>query len=231
MDSILVNAVHVAPWWGPKLCSWCGGIVVMSGIQDLINHIVLVHRVMQEGIFSCPSCLGVSIVSWKSWENHWRQHHAPASACLILLNETACHARYAWGISLSAVMAMTTLLNIDMPSHSDGGEIETHVTAYGGFAPSSVKRRALMKAIKEKQEELLPESMREVKAKPQEASQAGFIPISAARAKAFPSFKGKQGSFQSRAGTQSVSRAATPRPVDIQMKRKAKAYMPPAESL
>jgi hypothetical protein len=63
MDSILANAVHVAPWWGPTLCCWCVGIVVMSGIQDLIGHIVLVHRVMQEGIFSCPSCLGVSTVS------------------------------------------------------------------------------------------------------------------------------------------------------------------------
>jgi hypothetical protein len=227
MDSILANSVHVAPWWGTVLCSWCGGIVVMSGIQDVIGHIVLVHRVLQEGVFSCPTCLGVSIVTWKSWDSHWRQHHAAASACLIVLNETACHARYAWGIGLSAVVAMTNLMNIDMPSHSDGGEIETHVTAYGGFAPGSVKRRALMKAIKEKQEELLPESMREVKAKPQEASQAGFIPIAAARAKAFPSFKGKQGSSQSRAGTPSVSRAATPKQGDTHMKRKAETYMPP----
>ncbi len=233
--SILNNSVLVAPWWGPVLCSWCGGIVVMSGIQDVIGHIILVHRPLQEGIFSCPSCLGVRVVTFKTWEQHWQQYHAAASACLIVLNETACHARYAWGIGLSAVVSMTNLLNINLASHSDGREIETHVTAYGGFAPSSVKRRVLMKAIKEKQEELLPESMREAKAKPQEGSQAGFVPIAAARAKAFPSFKGKQGPSQSRAGTPSVSRAgtpsvsraATPRPGDTLTKRKADTYMPP----
>lgn len=235
MDSILNNSVMVAPWWGPVLCSWCGGIVVLTGIQDVIAHIVMVHRPLQEGIFSCPSCIGVSIVSFKSWEQHWAQYHAAASACLIVLNETACHARYAWGIGLSAVVSMTNLLSINLASHSDGREIETHVTAYGGFAPSSVKRRALMKAIKEKQEELLPESMREAKAKPQEASQAGFVPIATARARAFPGFKGKQGTPQSRAGTPSVSRAgtpsmsraATPRPGDTLPKRKADAFMPP----
>ncbi len=61
MDSILANAVHVAPWWGPTLCCWCVGIVVMSGIQDLIGHIVLVHRVMQEGIFSCPNSVSACL--------------------------------------------------------------------------------------------------------------------------------------------------------------------------
>jgi hypothetical protein len=100
LDSILSNSVNILPFWGPYRCSWCSGVIMCTGIDKLIEHICILHRGLRTAAFSCPACVGISVLYWEGFASHWDKYHSSGTALAMVLNEACVHARYGWGIAL-----------------------------------------------------------------------------------------------------------------------------------
>jgi hypothetical protein len=199
IDSILSNSVHVSPFSGPILCSWCANMLISQGIQDLVAHILSDHRVLFESLFTCPTCLSPSLVTWKEWRGHWNRYHAAGTALCIVLNEISCHTRYSWGIALMAVVSMTDTLELDLRQYLDEKDARERFTAYGGFTARTTKIKEAKTVLRRVQDTLLPPELRNFQEeKPRKQMNPGFRPIPG------PSGMASMSRAQSRAGTPST---------------------------
>jgi len=171
LDSILSNSVHILPFWGPYRCSWCSGVVMSTGIDKLIEHICIAHRGLRTAAFSCPACVGVSVLHWESFAVHWEKFHSSGTALAMVLNEACVHARYGWGIALLAVITTTSVLGVQM---QESEEPESYVTPWGGYCGGRFNnaKRELTDRIKAAQETVLPEKLKRVAPQPSVAAKA-----------------------------------------------------------
>jgi hypothetical protein len=161
LDSILLNSVHILPCWGPYRCSWCEAVVMCTGIDKLIEHICIAHRGLRTAAFSCPSCVGVSVLYSEGFAPHWEKYHSSGTALSMVLNEACMHARYGWGLALLAVITTTILLGVQM---QESEEPESYVTPWCGYCGGRFNqvKRELTGRIKAAQESVLPEKLKRV---------------------------------------------------------------------
>jgi hypothetical protein len=160
MDSILSNTVHTNPFWGSFRCPWCNEILVTTGLPTLIQHILIDHRKLQTSNFSCPSCIGVAILTWESWPTHWVRCHEPGQALAMVLNEAAPNIRYGWGIAMIATLSAVHCLGVQL---EDGEEPDGRVGPWGGYCPKSQGTNTLARQIKNARESVLPAALREAR--------------------------------------------------------------------
>jgi hypothetical protein len=125
MDSILNNAIFISPFWGNFRCSWCDIVIVTTGLPTLISHILCDHRRIQQSHFSCPCCIGTTVLNWDSWPGHFERNHAPGQAFAMVLNELAANSRYGWGIAVMAAISCCTLLGAEL-DEGDEPEAKGH---------------------------------------------------------------------------------------------------------
>ena len=132
-----------------------------TGIDKLIEHICISHRGLRTAAFSCPACVGVSVLHWEGFASHWDKYHSSGTALAMVLNEAWVHARYGWGIALLAVITTTTVLGVQM---QESEEPESYVTPWGGYCGGRFNqaKRELTDRIKAAQETVLPEKLKRV---------------------------------------------------------------------
>ena len=142
-----------------------------TGIDKLIEHICIAHRGLRTAAFSCPACVGVSVLHWESFAVHWEKFHSSGTALAMVLNEACVHARYGWGIALLAVITTTSVLGVQM---QESGEPESYVTPWGGYCGGRFNnaKRELTDRIKAAQETVLPEKLKRVAPQPSVAAKA-----------------------------------------------------------
>jgi hypothetical protein len=111
IDITLSNCVHVSPFWGPFSCPYCDTIINVTDISTVITHLVTEHLRLKTSLFSCPSCLTISLYTAKTFPNHFRKHHSPSLALMVVLLETNVHVRTAFGLALQSVLSVFGCLN------------------------------------------------------------------------------------------------------------------------
>jgi len=157
VEEVMQDAVHIAPLWGPHLCGFCGTIVDVVGLPDLLNHLMTFHRRLKDSIFTCPSCLGVTTLTWVQFARHFGEAHAPATPLMMVLNEISSHTRMNWGI---AMVALVTIQDASKwPMRAEEEEPSQYVSAWGGFLPLPNKGPTLTKMVKAAQNSLLPSGL------------------------------------------------------------------------
>ena len=156
LDYILSNTVHCAPFYGTMDCSYCTTVMTITGMADMIDHLMMEHKRLMESRFSCPVCVTTVLVTWDSYKEHWESVHGPSSAMIVVLDDTNVSMRLGWGLALLAAVAVTANVEVETDL-TDSEEPVTFTSIRGGYAPKAAKAELLMNELVACQEVLLPE--------------------------------------------------------------------------
>ena len=173
MDSILNNSIFVNPFWGPFRCPFCEDIVSTSGIQTLLGHLLVEHRKLQESVFTCPVCVGITVASWDSWPEHWETYHVPGQAMAMVLNEMAVNVRFGWGLALIAAITTCNILGAKL---DEGEEPDMRTNPWGGYCPRTYRAKTMQARVKEARDKILPEALRSAPQPVQQPPQRQALP-------------------------------------------------------
>ena len=138
MDWVLSNSVHCTPFWGSTTCNFCNDLLFITDIHNILNHLASKHKILLSSIFSCPACIELTLHSWKSYREHFRNVHNPSLGLLTVFCETAVSLRLSVGFalySLSCVYEITGLENSSSMKDeiAAAGEPTEHVSVSGGY--------------------------------------------------------------------------------------------------
>ena len=138
MDWVLSNSVHCTPFWGSTICNFCHDLLFITDIQNILNHMATKHKILLSSVFSCPACLELTLHSWKSFREHFRNVHNPSLGLLTVFCETAVSLRLSVGFALynlSCVYEITGLENSSSMTAeiTAAGEPKEHISISGGY--------------------------------------------------------------------------------------------------
>jgi hypothetical protein len=163
MEWAVSSAVSVAPFWGQFSCSYCPKIIESQTLSDLIRHLMTDHWTLRDGYFTCCGCITSKVVTWDTYVAHFLRQHGPTLGLFTVLDETACHARMAWGVAMEAWITAVTIsenpLNINLLDRPPSDE---YFSSLGGFCTKipQTNDRKLVKKVTRLQAQLMPEEMR-----------------------------------------------------------------------
>ena len=133
MDTVLNNCVFVNPFYGAHMCPFCDSIIWSNGFDDLLIHLRDKHRKLRTSLFSCPSCLSVSIQSWDTFNRHFKMTHSPVLGFLTVLCETNVSQRTAWGTALLAIITINHTVENFLTELETCNEPNEFIYIHGGF--------------------------------------------------------------------------------------------------
>ena len=178
-DWILSNSVHMTPFYGPYHCPYCAEIIQSLTLEDLIQHLATQHLRLRSAVFSCPSCIKISLQRWDTFSDHYRNTHAAANAMLVVLDETDVAQRMALGLALSSLITATNNCTRDFPSEIaacvEAMEFANHRGGYvvaNNLSDNELKEKTdtLRNRITLAREGLIPEPIREERRKKRDRS-------------------------------------------------------------
>lgn len=156
-DVILANYPLMQPFFGQQSCSYCHDVVKVTEPRSYLSHLLENHLEIFNFTFSCPACMGISLHSRKSFQDHFTKIHAPNSSFVNLCTEHALGIRYQHAILINFLVEMcnqfpTVLASVETVSDY------FYASAIGGY--TSGDSEFLHQSIVDKQMSDVPEKLK-----------------------------------------------------------------------
>ena len=138
MDWVLSNSVHCTPFWGTTVCNFCTDRLFITDVHTILDHLASKHKILLSSVFSCPSCLELTLHSWKSFRDHFRSFHNPSLGLLTVFCETAVSLRLSIGFALYTLSSVYEITGLEDSSSmtaeiAAAREPKEYISVSGGY--------------------------------------------------------------------------------------------------
>ena len=170
MDWVLSNSVHCTPFWGTTVCNFCTDMLFITDVLTILDHLASKHKILLSSVFSCPSCLELTLHSWKSFRDHFRSFHNPSLGLLTVFCETAVSLRLSIGFALYTLSSVYEITGLEDSSSmtaeiAAAREPKEYISVSGGYTDLGqtsrdrfdTETRRLGEAILDLRRQLIPD--------------------------------------------------------------------------
>jgi hypothetical protein len=145
VEDVLQNYSTAEMFQGVMQCTYCNIAIILKDATDITDHLMEQHRNLLVDKFSCPACLDVKLFDKQSYNEHFKDKHAPLLNLMPTLIESNLGKRLQFAFCLHMFLHTMSKLNLTATPMEQNS---FKVTKYGvtGNAPEEIMIQAVRAA-------------------------------------------------------------------------------------